>query len=57
MLIGSGMLLVVIASLGDAASRRAPLAWHAYLPWRPLIFVGATLAVLMAAHLLSLLRG
>jgi hypothetical protein len=55
-LIGSGILLVVIASLGDRARRQAPLAWHAYMPWRPMMFGGLTLAVLMAAHLLTLLR-
>lgn len=55
-LLGAGISLVVIASIGDAARRRAPLAWHAYVPWRAMMFAGVTLAVLLAAHLLSLVR-
>jgi lysylphosphatidylglycerol synthetase-like protein (DUF2156 family) len=57
LLIGGGIFLVVVASIGDTARRRAPLAWHAYLPWRPMMFAGLTLAVLMSAHLLTLVRG
>ena len=55
-LLGAGVSLVVLASIGDAARRRAPLAWHAYIPWHGLIFAGTTLAVLMAVHLAGLFR-
>jgi hypothetical protein len=56
-LLGAGLSLVVIASLGDAARRRRPLAWHAYLPWHGLMFGGMTLVVLLAAHLYALQTG
>lgn len=56
-LLAAGLALVVIASLGDAARRRSPLAWHAYVPWHALLFGGMTLVVLLAAHLFTLLRG
>jgi hypothetical protein len=54
--LAAGVSLVVIASIGDAARRRAPLSWHAYVPWHGLIFAGTTLAVLMAVHLAGLYR-
>jgi lysylphosphatidylglycerol synthetase-like protein (DUF2156 family) len=56
-LLGAGLSLVVIASLGDAARRRRPLAWHAYVPWHGLMFAGMTLVVLLAAHLFALQNG
>jgi hypothetical protein len=55
------MLLVVSLCLagagvaGDMARRRAPLAWHALLPWNGAVFIGLTLALLAGAHLLTLL--
>lgn len=56
-LIGGGIAMVIIGSLGDRARRHRPLAWHAYVPWHAMIFAGATLSVLLAGHLLTLLRG
>lgn len=56
-LLGAGLALVVIASIGDAARRRSPLAWHAYIPWHALLFGGMTAAVVLAAHLFALYRG
>jgi hypothetical protein len=53
---GAGLSLVVIASLGDAARRRRPLAWHAYVPWHGLLFAGMTMVVLLTVHLASLYR-
>ena len=53
-LLGAGLSLVVIASIGDAARRRAPLAWHAYLPWHAMIFAGMAAALFAAVHLYSL---
>jgi len=55
-LLAAGILLIVAASLGDLARRRAPLAWHAYIPWHALLFVGMTMVLLLAAHLFTLLR-
>lgn len=55
-LLGLGAALVIIASLGDAARRRAPLAWHAYVPWHGLLFAGMTMVVLLCVHLVSLYR-
>lgn len=51
-----GCFVTIAASLGDLARRRAPFAWHAYLPWHGLIFAGCTVALLAAVHLVSLAR-
>jgi hypothetical protein len=48
------LLLVVAGVAGDWARRRAPLAWHALLPWNAATFVGLTMVVLLSAHLLAL---
>lgn len=56
-LVGGGLGLVIAASLGDRARRRAPLAWHAHLPWHAMIFVGGALALFATVHLMTLLRG
>lgn len=55
-LLVAGILLIVAASLGDLARRRAPLAWHAYIPWHALLFVGMTMVLLLAVHLFTLLK-
>lgn len=52
----AGVLLAVAASLGDRARRRAPLAWHAHLPWHAVIFAGTATALFAAVHLYALLR-
>lgn len=51
-----GILLVVGASLGDAARRRSPLAWHAHVPWHALTFVGMAVALFAIIHLVSIAR-
>ncbi|WP_439533688.1 hypothetical protein [Polymorphobacter sp.] len=51
------LLLVVAGLAGDVARRRAPLAWHALMPWNAGIFIGLTMVVLLSAHLLSLRSG
>jgi hypothetical protein len=56
MLLGAAVVLVIIASLGDLARRRRPLAWHAHMPWHGLMFAGMTMTVLMIVHLASLYR-
>lgn len=56
LLLAVGIGLAVVASLGDSVRRRAPLAWHAYVPWHGLVFVGGVMALLAAVHLFSLAR-
>lgn len=55
-LLASGMVLTIAASLGDRARRRAPLAWHAYVPWHAALFGGVAAALFAAVHLYSLVR-
>jgi hypothetical protein len=52
-----GVLLTAGGSLGDAARRRTPLAWHAHLPWHAITFAGAAVTLFAGAHLLTLVRG
>ncbi len=54
--LGGGVALAVLGSFGDLAGRRRPLAWHAYLPWRPAIFLGVGIALFAAVHLLTLVK-
>jgi hypothetical protein len=56
LLLGAGLALVIAASLGDRARRRAPFAWHAYVPWHAAIFAGAVAVLFAAVHLLTLAR-
>ncbi len=55
-LLAGGIGLTIAASLGDMARRRAPLAWHAYVPWHAALFGGVAAALFAAVHLHSLLR-
>ena len=55
-LFGTGLGLAALALVGDWARKRAPLAWHAHLPWNAVIFVGLAMALFGGVHLLSLLR-
>ena len=55
-LLAGGLMLTLAASLGDLARRRAPLAWHAYLPWHAMIFAGIAAALFTAVHLYGLAR-
>ncbi len=52
----AGVVVTVVASLGDSARRRAPLAWHAYLPWHAIIFGGVAAALFAAVHLYTMAR-
>ncbi len=56
LLLAAGLVLGIGASLGDVVRRRAPLAWHAHLPWHALVFAGAVMVTFAAVHGLSLLR-
>lgn len=55
-LFGFGLGLALLALVGDWARKRAPLAWHAHLPWNAAIFVGLASALFGAVHLLTLVR-
>jgi hypothetical protein len=55
-LIGAGLALALVGIGGDVARRRAPLAWHAHLPWNAAIFVGLALALFGTVHMLGQLR-
>lgn len=55
-LFASGIAVAIVASLGDRARRRSPLAWHAHLPWHAIIFAGAAMALFGAVHLATLAR-
>ena len=55
-LFGIGLGLAMLALAGDWARKRAPLAWHAHLPWNAVIFIGLASALFGAVHLLSLVR-
>jgi hypothetical protein len=51
-----GLALAALGAAGDWARRRAPLAWHAHLPWNGLAFAGMTTALFAAVHLFNLVR-
>lgn len=55
-LLGIGGALFVLALIGDWARRRAPLAWHAHLPWNALVFAGLAALLFGGIHLLGLLK-
>lgn len=54
--LGLGLALAALGGAGDWARRRAPLAWHAHLPWNGLAFVGMATALFAAVHLFTLFR-
>jgi hypothetical protein len=56
-LLVASLCLAAAGVAGDVARRRAPLAWHALLPWNAAVFIGLTLALLTAAHLPSVWPG
>lgn len=57
MLLAAGLLLALLAFFGDRARQRAPLAWHAYVPWNGMIFVGLAAALFAAVHLVTIVKG
>lgn len=56
-LLVGGILAVIIASFGDKARQRRPLAWHAYFPWHATIFVGMAAALFASVHLVTMAKG
>lgn len=55
-MLAAGLLLALIGTLGGMARARAPLAWHAHIPWNGLVFGGVGLALVAAVHLANLFR-
>ncbi|MBC7506536.1 MAG: hypothetical protein H7267_12570 [Sandarakinorhabdus sp.] len=55
-LLGIGALLSIAALAGDWARRRAPLAWHAHLPWNAMVFAGLVTILFGIVHLLGLTK-
>lgn len=56
LLLGLGLALALLGGVGGALRRRAPLAWHAHLPWNGMAFLGVTGVLLAAVHLVTLAR-
>lgn len=56
-LLVGGLALAIAGAVGGMLRARAPLAWHAHIPWNGLAFGGVASALVAAAHLFSLLRG
>lgn len=55
-LLAAGVVAALAGALGGVARRRAPLAWHAHLPWNGIAFLGVAGVLLAAVHLFTLLR-
>ncbi len=51
-----GLALAGLGAAGGMARARAPLAWHAHLPWNGVAFVGMATALFAAVHLFNLFR-
>lgn len=56
MLLAAGAALAVAGALGGVARTRAPLAWHAHLPWNGIAFAGVAGVMFAAIHLFTLFR-
>ena len=56
MLLAAGAALAVAGALGGVARTRAPLAWHAHLPWNGIAFAGVAGVLFAAIHLYTLFR-
>lgn len=52
----AGLAFTLVGAVGGIARARAPLAWHAHIPWNGLAFGGVASAFVAAAHLFSLMR-
>ena len=55
-LLGVGAVLMAAGLVGDWARRRAPLAWHAHLPWNAVVFVGLAAMLFGGVHIFGLLK-
>jgi hypothetical protein len=52
----AGLASTLVGAVGGILRARAPLAWHAHIPWNGLAFGGVASALVAAAHLFSLMR-
>ena len=55
-MLAAGLVLAAFGALGGVARARAPLAWHAHVPWNGLAFAGVATALMAAVHLFTLLK-
>jgi hypothetical protein len=55
-LLATGAAVTVAGALGGVARTRAPLAWHAHLPWNGIAFAGVAGVLFAAVHLFTLFR-
>lgn len=55
-LLAAGLALALAGALGGVMRTRAPLAWHAHLPWNGVAFVGVAGVLFAAVHLFTLFR-
>lgn len=55
-LLGIGAAMFVVALAGDRARRKAPLAWHAHLPWNAMVFVGLAAMLFGGVHMLGFFK-
>jgi hypothetical protein len=55
-LLGIGLVLANAGAIGGVARTRAPLAWHAHLPWNGIAFAGVAGVLFAAVHLFTLFR-
>lgn len=55
-LLGVSAVLAVAGLLGERARTRSPLAPHALLPWRGVLFVGLTGMLFAVIHLITVWR-
>jgi hypothetical protein len=52
----AALVVTLAGAIGGMLRSRAPLAWHAHIPWNGLAFGGVASALVAAAHLFSLMR-
>ncbi len=57
MLMAGSLGIAVLGGAGGWLRARAPLAWHAHLPWNGVAFIGVAGVLFAAVHLFTLLRG
>jgi hypothetical protein len=55
-LLAAGAAVTLAGALGGVARTRAPLAWHAHLPWNGIAFAGVAGVLFAAVHLFTLFR-
>ena len=55
-MLAAGLIMAMIGTGGGAMRNRAPLAWHAHIPWNGLAFGGVALALVAAVHLANRFR-